>query len=140
MSLALERAASLYKEPPPGQPHSVRIPGSEKQGRTSIYRHWLFKDELCITLDPSIRTVHDIFEHSANRSPRNRCLGHRPYNSKTKTYGDYMYEDYQTIQRRRTNLGVGLVELHRRTGIIGTQYGVGLWCQNRPEWQIVGQF
>ncbi|KAI9689376.1 MAG: putative NRPS-like protein biosynthetic cluster [Bathelium mastoideum] len=136
MTLASDRAVEFHKAPPPGQPHSVKVPGSEQQGRSAVYRHWLFKDELCVTLDPSIRTVHDIFEQSANRNPRNRCLGHRPYNAATKTFGNYVWEDYQTIQRRRTNFGVGIVELHKQIGKTGTQYGVGLWCQNRPEWQI----
>ena len=138
MVLALERAAEFHKAPPPGQPHSVKVSGSEEPGRSAVYRHWLFKDGLCVTLDPSVRTVHDIFEHSANRSPRKRCLGYRPYNPTTKTFGNYVWEDYQTVQRRRANFGVGLVELHKRIGITGTRYGVGLWCQNRPEWQIVG--
>lgn len=26
---------------------------------------------------------------------------------------------------------------HEELGVIGKQYGVGLWCQNRPEWQII---
>ncbi|KAL9097779.1 MAG: hypothetical protein Q9165_000105 [Trypethelium subeluteriae] len=46
MALGLERAAEYYREPPPGQHHGVKIPGSEEQGRTAAYRHWLFQDEL----------------------------------------------------------------------------------------------
>ena len=34
-------------------------------------------------------------------------------------------------------MGCGLVALHENIGITGKQYGVGLWCQNRPEWQVV---
>lgn len=34
-------------------------------------------------------------------------------------------------------MGVGLVLLHEQIGITGKQYGIGLWCQNRPEWQLV---
>ncbi|KAF2232054.1 acetyl-CoA synthetase-like protein [Viridothelium virens] len=137
MALGLERAAEYYREPPPGQHHGVKVPGSEEQGRTAVYRHWLFQDELCVTLDPSIRTLHDLFEQAATRYPRNRCLGRRPYNPATKAFENYIWEDYQTVQRRRANFGIGIVELHKRIDVTGSQYGIGLWCQNRPEWQIV---
>ena len=33
-------------------------------------------------------------------------------------------------------MGVGLVELHKREGLPTSHFGVGLWCGNRPEWQI----
>lgn len=63
-------------------------------------------------------------------------MGLRPYDPKTKSFGPYQWQDYQTVQRRRANLGVGLVELHKKHGHPGGKHGVGLWCQNRPEWQI----
>lgn len=44
------------------------------------------------------------------------------------------------MQKRRAAIGVGLAELHERIGVQGRNYGVGLWCQNRPEWQLVGEF
>ena len=47
--------------------------------------------------------------------------------------------DYQTVQRRRKNFGIGIVELHKQEGVTEEKYGVGLWCQNRPEWQITGK-
>jgi long-chain acyl-CoA synthetase len=40
------------------------------------------------------------------------------------------------VHTRRKNLGAGLVHLHRQAGITGRNYGIGLWCQNRPEWQV----
>jgi long-chain acyl-CoA synthetase len=46
--------------------------------------------------------------------------------------------DYATVQRRRANFGAGIVELHKRAGVTEEKYGVGLWCQNRPEWQLTG--
>jgi len=42
------------------------------------------------------------------------------------------------VQKRRAAFGKALVELHRDAGIRDTHFGVGLWCQNRPEWQITG--
>ncbi|KAI9703063.1 MAG: hypothetical protein M1820_005935 [Bogoriella megaspora] len=136
MSVGIDRAISYHQIPPAGQVHNVKIPGSEKEGRSPVYRHWLCKDELCATLDPAIRTIHDIFEQTANRYPRYRCLGHRTYDATTRTFGKYVWEDYLTIQQRRTNFGNGIVNLHKEIGVTGKQYPVGLWCQNRPEWQI----
>lgn len=46
--------------------------------------------------------------------------------------------DYGTVQRRRANFGVGIVQVNREAGVLDQKYGVGLWCQNRPEWQITG--
>jgi len=40
------------------------------------------------------------------------------------------------VHTRRKNFGAGLVHLHRQAGITGSNYGIGLWCQNRPEWQV----
>jgi len=77
-----------------------------------------------------------MFEFAAHKFPHAPCLGYRPYDSARKTWGPYEWLDYETVQKRRADLGVGLVEIHAREGITGTQYGVGLWCQNRPEWQL----
>lgn len=132
----VQNGEPFRKPPPKGQPYSVALPGSEKPGRSKVYRHWLCKDGLLETLDPNVRTAHDIFESTAQRQPRNRCLGKRLYDPVAKAWGPYEWQDYGTVQKRRANFGVGLVELHLRAGITDTKYGVGLWCQNRPEWQI----
>jgi hypothetical protein len=55
--LVVERAADFSKPPPIGQPHSVALPGSKKEGRSAVYRHWRFQDELLKTLDPAVRTT-----------------------------------------------------------------------------------
>ncbi|EME85797.1 uncharacterized protein MYCFIDRAFT_41272 [Pseudocercospora fijiensis CIRAD86] len=134
--LALDNAAKQIPPPPPGAPYSVSVPGSKQDGRSAVYRHWRQKDGIMYSLDPSITTAHEMFEQSAKRVPTNKCLGHRPYDPATKTWGNYVWENYAQIQERRKNFGVGLVALHEQVGKQGRQYGVGLWCQNRPEWQI----
>ena len=48
-----------------------------------------------------------------------------------------MWQTYGQVQKRRANVGCGLIALHESVGITGNQYGIGLWCQNRPEWQII---
>jgi long-chain acyl-CoA synthetase len=95
-----------------------------KRTRNSVDKCW------------QIRTPHEAFENSVARWPGNKCLGYRPYDAVTKTFGPYVWQDYETIAQRRTNFGAGLVHLHKEAGITTPKYGVGLWCQNRPEWQI----
>ena len=79
-----------------------------------------------------------MFELAANRFPRNKCLGWRPYDSVRQTWGNFEWMDYATVQRRRANFGVGIVSVNKDNGVNDQTYGVGLWCQNRPEWQITG--
>ncbi|GAB7354410.1 hypothetical protein MBLNU459_g4903t1 [Dothideomycetes sp. NU459] len=135
-SAALAKAAAIRQPPPPGASYSVPLEGSEQPGRSPIYRHWRFKDAMLETLDPQVATAHDFFEQTATNSPNNKCLGHRPYDPATKTFGPYVWETYGQVQKRRRDFGIGIVSLHQQLGITGKQYGVGLWCQNRPEWQI----
>ena len=46
---------------------------------------------------------------------------------------------YGTVAQRRAKLGAGIREIGKRAGITDHQYGVGLWSQNRPEWQMTGE-
>jgi long-chain acyl-CoA synthetase len=132
----LQKSYENSKPAPKGQPYSVGLPRSEKPDRSQVYRHWRFQDGLVETLDPAVRTGHDMFEVTALRIPNSPCLGWRPYDSEKKTFGPYEWMDYGTVQKRRANFGVGLVEIHRQAGISESKYGVGLWSQNRPESQI----
>ncbi|KAK1817877.1 medium-chain fatty acid-CoA ligase faa2 [Friedmanniomyces endolithicus] len=136
-SVALQEAAKINAPPPPGAPYSVPLVGSEVAGRSAVYRHWRQRDGLVQTLDPAVRTIHEMFEQTAKRIPNKRCLGHRPYDSISKTFGGYEWQTYAQVQTRRADFGLGLVALQEQVGVVGTQHGVGLWCQNRPEWQIV---
>ncbi|KAK5087922.1 medium-chain fatty acid-CoA ligase faa2 [Lithohypha guttulata] len=130
------KAQELHKPPEKGQPHSVPLPNTTKTGRTPAYRHYHGCEALLETLDPAIRTGHDMFEVSANRTPHAPAFGYRPYNSAKNAFDPYQWIDYETVQKRRNDFGKGIVDIHAKEGITGTQYGVGLWCQNRPEWQI----
>ncbi|KIW68801.1 hypothetical protein PV04_04722 [Phialophora macrospora] len=132
----LQTADGYFQPPPKGQPYSITLPGSEKPDRTPVYRHHKCRDGLLETVDPSITTAHEMFEYAAQRFPHAPCLGYRPYDSAKQAYGPYEWLDYETVRKRRSDFGAGLVELHAREGINGSNYGVGLWCQNRPEWQL----
>ncbi|KAI9725514.1 MAG: hypothetical protein M1828_003185 [Chrysothrix sp. TS-e1954] len=132
----VENAEPYRPPPPPGAPHSIALPGTKKDGRSDVYRHWRFTDGLLQTLDPAAKTAHDLFETSVSMCPTYACLGHRPYDPKKKEFGQYEWIDYTAVQRRRNNFGKALIDLHESVGVPGARYGVGLWCQNRPEWQI----
>lgn len=132
---------TLSTPPPPGSPYAVPLPGTERPGRTPIYRHWRFRDgPLLATFDPSVQTFHDIFEQTVKRKPNANCLGWRPWNAATRTWEDkYVWISYSEVAERRKNFGAGIAELHHRVGITEGKYGVALWAQNRPEWQITGE-
>lgn len=138
--MAQAELSKIYSQAPPsGASFSVPVPGSEKAGRSPTYRHWRFKDGLLQTLDPNVKTAHDMFESTANRQPTRKCLGSRPYDAATKTWGKYQWLTYGEVQKRRANFGAGIVQINKDAGVLDEKYGVGLWCQNRPEWQMTGR-
>ncbi|KAK6825148.1 AMP-binding enzyme [Apiospora arundinis] len=74
---------------------------------------------------------------SAKRFPGNRCLGTRPWNPTTKSWENrYAWQTYEEVAERAKNFGSGILDLHRKAGVTADKFGVGLWCQNRAEWQI----
>ena len=133
-------AKDLHRAPPPGAPYSVPIPNSDREGYSAVYRNFRYVDKpLLETLDPNVRTAHDSFEASVKKRPNARCLGSRTWDPATRTFLNFDWITYAETAVRRKNFGAGLIELHNKAGVKETrQYGVGLWCQNRPEWQISG--
>ncbi|KAK0706860.1 hypothetical protein B0T26DRAFT_680480 [Lasiosphaeria miniovina] len=129
---------TIAQPPPPGSPYALPVPGTERPNRTAAYRHWRFVNgPLLDTFNPAHQTFHDLFEHSASTYPNRRCLGTRPWNPVTKTFEPkYVWISYGEVAERRKNFGAGIVELHNQIGFTQDKYGVGLWAQNRAEWQI----
>ncbi|KAI0882427.1 acetyl-CoA synthetase-like protein [Annulohypoxylon maeteangense] len=129
----------LSKPPPPGSPYALPVPGSEREGRSPIYRHYQFTDKpLLETYVPEIRTFYDLFQDAVKRFPDNKCLGTRSWNPTTKSWENHFnWQTYAEVATRSKNFGSGIYELHRRIGIpAGSSHGVGIWSQNRAEWQI----
>ena len=72
------------------------------------------------------------------RQPKSNCFGYRPWDPIKKEFAPYKWITYEEVAKRRANLGAGIREIGKRAGVTDHQYGVGLWSQNRPEWQITG--
>ena len=51
---SLDLAKELHRAPPHGEPYSVTVPGSEKEGRTPIYRNCNTPNGPLKTLDPNV--------------------------------------------------------------------------------------
>ncbi|CAK7266852.1 medium-chain fatty acid-CoA ligase faa2 [Sporothrix epigloea] len=136
-----ETAAAIAKispPPPPGAPYAVPVPDSTTPNRTAVYRHWRFRDSpLLERLKPDVATLHDAFESSVKHRGNKQCMGWRPWNPALKSYDEkYVWMAYSEAAERRKNLGAGLVEIHKQSGVHAEKYAIGLWCQNRPEWQL----
>ncbi|KAH8655869.1 hypothetical protein BX600DRAFT_515556 [Xylariales sp. PMI_506] len=135
-NVALERARAYPQMPPPGVPYGVPLTNTKVEGRSEIWRHWNHKDGLLHTIDPSVSSVYEMFETTSYLQPDARCLGYRPYDASSKTYGAYAWYTYGEVRQRVSNMGKGLVTLLEANGISSRQNPVGLWCGNRPEWQF----
>lgn len=131
----------LMQVPAPGSPHGVPIPGSERTGRSAVYRHHKFRDgPLLTTFDPEIQSIHDLFEAAVRKFSNKRCLGTRNWDPVKQAWKDqYEWITYGQVAERRKNFGAGIVEIHRDIHSPDSKFGVGLWCQNRAEWQIAGK-
>lgn len=132
--------AKISAPPPPGAPFALPVPNSATPNRSAVYRHWRFRDSpLLETLESEVQTLHDAFEMSAKHCPKKQFLGWRPWNVATQTHDEkFVWMTYAEAAERRKNLGAGLVEIHKAAGVTADKYAIGLWCQNRPEWQITG--
>ncbi|KAI3555101.1 AMP-binding enzyme [Colletotrichum abscissum] len=133
----VQRILDLRETRPKHQPYSVALPGTSQPGRSNVYRHWQFADGLLEGIGPDILTAHDMFEATVKSNPKSDYLGRRPYDLVQQCHLPWEWLSFKTVQQRRNNIGKGLVEIHERVGKGGTQFGIGLWCENRPEWPIV---
>lgn len=63
------------------------------------------------------RTAYDCFARGLSKSAEQKCLGHRPYDPVTKTWGAYTWQTYEQVAKRRDAIGSGIVKLHENVGI-----------------------
>jgi len=133
--------AKVSPPPPPGSPYALPIPGSERENRTAVYRHFRFRDTpLVETFEPDKQSLHDLFEEVVKYRGHKPSMGWRPWDPVSRKWEEkYVWMTYAEAAERRKNLGAGIAELHQRLGITADKYGVGVWAKNRPEWQLSGE-
>ncbi|KAF8590444.1 acetyl-CoA synthetase-like protein [Ramaria rubella] len=119
---------------------SVEIPGTRRPGQTGIYRNAAWPELLNYNSDHARSSLYDVFQSGLARSPNEPCLGYRPIVSTNplKFAPSYSWQTYTQVDERRRNVGSALAFLWQQ-GLAGggDLPTIGLWSQNRPEWQVV---
>ncbi|KAF8558453.1 long-chain-fatty-acid-CoA ligase [Imleria badia] len=117
---------------------SVPVPGTKRPGQTAHYRNALFG--FIDANAPGIpKTLPEIFDNGYQRNPDAKLLGHRPViSTQPLKFGPYVWQTYKQVDVRRRKIGSALHELFK-SGVLKAEAmeTVGIWSQNRPEWQIV---
>ncbi|KAG9318273.1 hypothetical protein JVU11DRAFT_357 [Chiua virens] len=115
---------------------AVPVAGTKRPGQTAQ----LTMGSVDASSSPGIpKTLPDIFEAGYKYDPDARLLGHRPViSTKPLKFGPYVWQTYRQVDVRRRKVGSALHELFK-SGVLKAEdlQTVGIWSQNRPEWQIV---
>jgi long-chain acyl-CoA synthetase len=117
---------------------SVLVPGTKRPGQTAHYQNAIYG--LINTNTPNIlKTITDIFDNGYNMNPDARLLGHRPVvSTEPLKFGPYVWQTYRQVDVRRRKIGSALHSLFKRGELKADDLEtVGIWSQNRPEWQLV---
>ncbi|KAG8217331.1 hypothetical protein J3R82DRAFT_5426 [Butyriboletus roseoflavus] len=117
---------------------SVPVAGTKRPGQTAHYRSALF-GLLDVNTPQVFKTLPEIFDNGCSYNPDARLLGHRPViSTQPLKFGPYAWQTYKQVDVRRRKVGSALHQLFK-SGILKTEdlETVGIWAQNRPEWQIV---
>ncbi|ODV80483.1 long-chain-fatty-acid CoA ligase [Suhomyces tanzawaensis NRRL Y-17324] len=136
---------------PTSTANAVPIPGSQKPGHSAVYRNAYSPNKLVSTVHPSITTLHQLFEHSAQVNGPDRCFGTREQLA-DGTFGDYVFNDYNNAHKRKTDIGAGIFwvlqnnpyrtdsEAHARIqydpNATESPFIVTLFSANREEWAL----
>lgn len=114
---------------------SIILPGTKQPGQTAHYRNAFFG-----SVDVNVlTTLPEVFNNGLALDPDARLLGHRQLLSKTPLkFGPYIWQTYREVDVRRRRIGSALHRMFS-TGELKTTdlETVGIWSQNRPEWQLV---
>ncbi|KAK6202891.1 long-chain-fatty-acid CoA ligase [Scheffersomyces amazonensis] len=133
--------------------NAVEVPNSKIDGFSSVYRNAYSPDKLLSKPHPSIDSLYKAFHHSVNVRPNGPCFGSRKKLSNGK-FGPYVWQDFQTINNRKTNLGSGLFFILQNNPYrsstdpeldlsynplnqdVQSKFIVSLFSHNREEWAI----
>jgi long-chain acyl-CoA synthetase len=118
------------------QKQSIEMPGTAQEGYSAIYRN------SAVPYLSTNETYYDIFNRGRELSHNKPCLGWRPYDVEKAVYlPKYEWITYDEVEERRTAVASGLAHLAASgklgQGLPKTHWTVSIWCQNRPEWQII---
>ncbi|EGW31527.1 uncharacterized protein SPAPADRAFT_62114 [Spathaspora passalidarum NRRL Y-27907] len=86
---------------------AIPIPNTKEPGFSSVYRNAYSPDNLIGVPYPSLDTLYNLFEYSVEVNGDKRAFGTRVKNA-DGTFGEYVFEDYNTIHKRRNNFGSGI--------------------------------
>jgi len=109
------------------QLQSIEV-GKAKEGEGATRRNSRFP-ELSECYDPKIRTLYDLWNDSIQKQSSRPCLGTRK--KVGEKVGEYEFQTYTQVGKRRDNLASGLLNLGHKT-----DEPIGLYSINRPEWVI----
>ncbi|KAI5967603.1 hypothetical protein KGF57_000331 [Candida theae] len=129
---------------------AVPLAGSKVPGYSPIYRNVYSQKELKSVPYPGITTLYDTFELCAANNGDKPAFGHRVQKEDGK-FGEYVWQDYNTVQKRRNNLGSGLFfvlennpyktdsEAHKKLKydpLSDESFVLTMFSHNRPEWAL----
>lgn len=117
---------------------SVIVPGTKRPGQTAHYRNAAF-GFIDVNTPSVFRTLPDLFDNGYSMNPDARLLGHRPLISrKPLKFGPYVWQTYREVDVRRRHIGSALHHMFATHQLRAADMEtVGIWSQNRPEWQLV---
>ncbi|RCK57489.1 Long-chain-fatty-acid--CoA ligase 2 [Candida viswanathii] len=130
--------------------YAVPLENSAEPGYSAIYRNKYSTDKLIDTPYPGLDTLYKLFEVSTEANGDKPCLGGRVKNA-DGTFGEYKFQDYNTIHQRRNNLGSGIFfvlqnnpyktnsEAHSKLKYDPTSkdsFILTIFSHNRPEWAL----
>jgi long-chain acyl-CoA synthetase len=120
---------------------AVVVPGTERPGQTGHYRNAIWNDLITDSSPQPYKTLLDLWETGLNASRNEPCLGHRPVVSQSPLkFGDYVWQTFAEVDARKNAVGSAIHALFASGKLQPAKDGletVGIWCGNRPEWQIV---
>ncbi|KAF8636675.1 hypothetical protein AX17_003481 [Amanita inopinata Kibby_2008] len=138
MSLNREKVVAW----PPVLPYDrqgVPVPGTKRPGQTAHYRNAIY-GLLTEHTPNSLKTLDEVFSCGLKVGQNQPFLGHRPIVSQSplRYANKYVWQTYGEVDERRRHIGSALHAMFRAGTLGGGEYDtVGIWSQNRPEWQII---
>lgn len=120
----------------------VPIEGSQQKGHSPVFRN---KD--AVVVDPQLNTLSKLWANAVATFADAQCLGMRRFHNTRKRQLDlfYSYQTYKKVDRRKHNIGCGIVHLvthhakyKEELSITGKpEFVVSILSPNRVEWVLV---